>query len=216
MARDLRVEALGGGQGSRDAAAEHANLGAELLGDELQLLDRLLRRMHRNDRRRGQPVAELAEIVRGDDVEAADHRTARRLIGDARDAEPGGRVDDAEIDAQFVEPVIQHLRHHRGGAVAGVGRLPPPIALHPDAALLALVDRQPQRVGNEALLCEEAVGALVADRLAHLLGEYRGVFDPMTVAVDDRMGQLGTDFFRLPIAMRAHALLRRGSSLGLL
>ena len=61
QARDVGVDALGAaGIGRRDAAAEHADLGAELLGDEFELGDRLVRRVHRNDRGRGQPVAELA------------------------------------------------------------------------------------------------------------------------------------------------------------
>jgi len=42
----------------------------------------------------------------GDHVEAADHRAPGRVVGDARDAQPGGRVDDAEIDAELVEPVV--------------------------------------------------------------------------------------------------------------
>ncbi len=205
MARDLRIDALGRRQRPRDAAAEHADLGAELLRDVFELLDRLFRRVHRDDRRRGQPVAERAEIIGGDDVEAADHRAARRLVGDTRDAEPGGRVDDAEIDA------VQHARHHRGGAVARVGRLPPPIAFHPGAALFALLDRQRQRVGDAALRGDKAVRPLVADHLAHLLGENRRVFDPVAIAVNHRMADLLAGLFGLVIAMRAHAFLRRGS-----
>ena len=34
---------------------------------------------------------------------------------------------------------------------------------------------------------QEAVRRLVAGHLAHLLGEDRAVFDPMSVAIDDRM-----------------------------
>ena len=57
----------------RDAAAEHADLGAELLVRELEFGDGLVRREHRDHGRRRQPVAELGEIFRGDDVEAAHH-----------------------------------------------------------------------------------------------------------------------------------------------
>ena len=144
----LRIagEIGGGALGVRDrpahAAAEHADLRAELLGDELQFLDRLLRRVHRDDRGRGQLVGEVLEVVVGDDVEAADHRAAGRVVGDARDAEPGGRVDDAEIDAELVEPVVQHPGHHGRRAVAGVGRLPAPEPLHRDAAFGALLGGQ--------------------------------------------------------------------------
>src|SRR5262252_7984843 len=53
---------------------------------------------------------------------------------------------------------------------------------------------------------EQPVRRLVASRLAHLLGEYRPVFDPMAVAVDDRMGEPRTDLFGMPLFARAHAL----------
>ena len=195
-------------QRAADAAAEHADLRAQFLGHEFEFGDRLFGRVHRDHRRRRQPVAEPVEIFGRDDVEAADHRTPRLIIGDARDAEPGGRVDDAEIDPEFVEPVIEHARHHRGGAVAGVGRLPPPIALHRDAAALPLGDREPQCVGNAALRCEKPVGRLVAGNLAHPLGEDRRVFDPMPVAVDDGVAQPGTDLFGAH--MRAHSLSSDG------
>ncbi len=169
------------------ACAEHADLGAKLLGGELELGNRLIGRVHRDDRGRGQPIAELGEIIGSDDVEPAHDGPARLVVGDARDAEPAGRVDHAEIDADLVEPVVEHARHHRRGAVAGVGRLAAPIALHGDAALLAFGDRQAERVGCAPLAGEEAIGGLVTGCLAHFLGEDRGVFDPVAVSVDDGM-----------------------------
>ena len=92
-ASDFRVDALGAGQGPPDPAAKHPDLGAELLGDEFELFDRLVRGVHRDHRRRRQAVAEVAEIIGGDDIEAADHRTPGFVILDARDAQarPSGR-----------------------------------------------------------------------------------------------------------------------------
>src|SRR5205807_1259515 len=106
-AGDFGVDALGPRQWPPDPAAEHPDLGAELLGDEFELLDRLLGGVHRDHRRRGQAVAEVAEIIGSDDVEAADHGAPRLVILDAGYAEPGGRIDDAEIDPQLVEPVVE-------------------------------------------------------------------------------------------------------------
>src|ERR1700730_8602414 len=133
-AGDFGIDALGPWERPTDAAAEHPDLGAELFGDKLELLDRLLWGVHRDHRRRGQPVAEIAEIIGRDDVEAANHRAPGLVVLDARYAEPRGRIDDAEIDPQLVEAIVQHARHHRRGAVAGVGGLPSPITLHRDAA----------------------------------------------------------------------------------
>jgi hypothetical protein len=150
-AADRRVEILGHRYPARNAAAEHADLAAELLGAELQLGDRLLGREHRDHGGRRQPVRELGEVFVGDDVEAAHHGAPGLVVGNARDAEAGGGIDHAEIDAELVEPVVEHARHHRRGAIARVGRLARPVALHGDAALLALGDRQAERVGDAAL-----------------------------------------------------------------
>src|ERR1700693_5813636 len=91
-------------------ATEHADLGAELLGDEFELGDRLLRRMHRDDRRRGHPIAEILEIASRDDVVGADHRAPSRVVDDARQAQPGGRVDNREIGADLIEPLVEQMR----------------------------------------------------------------------------------------------------------
>jgi hypothetical protein len=192
-----------------DGAGEHADLGAELFGDEFELLDRLLRRVHRDHRGRGHPVAELTEIIGGDDVEAADHCTPCLVIVDAGYAEPRSRVDHGEIEPQLVEPVIEHARHHRGSAVTGVGSLAPPEALHRDAATASLGDRQRERFGDAMHVPQQPVRPLVTDGLAHLLGEHRPVFDPMAVAIDNRVAEPGTNLIGMVFLACAHALLRK-------
>jgi len=88
IAGEIGGGALGVRNRPAHAAAEHADLCAQLFGDERQFLDRLGRRVHRDHRGRGQLVAEVLEVLVGDDVEAADHRAPRRVVGDARDTEP--------------------------------------------------------------------------------------------------------------------------------
>ena len=51
---------------------------------------------------------------------------------------------------------------------------------------------------------------MIAADLAHLFAEHRIVFDPMAVAVDDRVVDFRTDL--LGGHMRAHDLLRKGGS----
>src|SRR5262249_39082363 len=55
--------------GPRHRAREHRDLGAELLDAKLELLHRLVRRVARDRGGRRHAVAELLEVVRGDDVE---------------------------------------------------------------------------------------------------------------------------------------------------
>ena len=184
-----------GHERARHAAAEHADLRAELLGDEFEFGDRLLGVVHRDDRGRGQPVAEPVEIIGRDDVVGADHRAPGLVVLDARQAQPGGRIDDREIDADLVEPLVEHLRHHRRGAVERVLGLAVPE-----------IRAARRRAGARSAGCslsasvvdlqrgEEPVGRLVAAGLAHLFAEDRGVFEPMSVAVDDRVRQVRADF----------------------
>src|SRR5688500_20196848 len=94
--------------------------------------------MNRDDGNRRRTVLESLEEIEGDDVEAADHRAACRIVGDAWDAQSGGGVDDAVIQAELVKPVVEKARHHCGRTIERVGRLPAPAAFHADASLRAL------------------------------------------------------------------------------
>src|SRR5689334_7575568 len=65
-------------------AAEHRDLVAELLDRVVELLDGLLRGVHRDDRRGGHAVGEGPEIFRGGNVVGAASGAARLAIADAR------------------------------------------------------------------------------------------------------------------------------------
>jgi hypothetical protein len=134
--------------------------------------------------------------------------TARR--DDTRQAQSGGRVDDREIGADLVEPLVEQMRHHRRGAVEGVPRLPRPKARHGDPAAAALLDTQLECIARRRHGSEEPVGRLVAADLAHLLAEHRIVLDPVPVAVDDRMVELGLDLRGAKVGVTAHGFLRDG------
>src|SRR5262245_13479052 len=209
IAGDVGGGVLGARNRPAHAAAEHTDLRTELLGDERQFLDRLFRCVHRDHRYRDEPVAEVLEVLVGDDVEAADHRAPRRVVGDARNAEPRGRVDDAEIDAELFKPVVQHPGHHGRRAVARVGRLPAPEPLHRDTAFGALGEGQAERIRNAPLRLQEPVGAEVAGDLADLLGKDGRVLDPVSVAVDDGVREALSNF--LGRCVRAHPAPPRNS-----
>jgi len=178
-----------------------------LLGDEFELLDRLVGGVHRDDCRRGQPVAEAAEIIGRNDVVGADYGAPGRVVLDARKAQSGGRVDDDKVEAQFVEAVVQQLRHHRGGAVERVFRLARPKGLLTDALVAAFGDRHREVLAGQAHRLQKPLRGKVAADLAHPVAEHRIVFDPMPVAIDDRMVDFGPDL--LGGHVRAHDLLQR-------
>jgi len=62
---------------------------------------------HRDDRRRGQPVAEALEIIGRDDVVGADHGAPGRVVLNAGEAQPGRGVDDDKVEAELVEPMAR-------------------------------------------------------------------------------------------------------------
>jgi len=70
----------------REAAAEHPDFRAELFRGEFQLRDRFLGMVHRNYRRRSQPVGEFFEILRRNDIVRPDHRASRFVVRDPRQA----------------------------------------------------------------------------------------------------------------------------------
>jgi len=166
--------------------------------------------VHRDDRSRGQPVAETLKVIGRDDVVGADHGAPRRVIGYARKAQPGGRVDDREIETDLVEAIVEQPRHHRGGAVECVFRLASPEGLLGDALVPPFGDRQRQRLAGRRHCLQKAVCRQIAADFAHLFAEHRIVFDPMPVAVDDRVVDFRTDL--LGGHMRAHDLLRKNGA----
>ena len=178
-----------------------------MLRDEFELGNRFLGGVHRDDRRRRQPVAETTEVIGRDDVVGADHGAPRRVVLDARQAQPRGRVDDHKVEAQLVEAVVEQLWHHRSGAVERIFRLARPEGLLADALVAAFGDRHRQNLARCPHSLQKAVPGEVAADLAHLVAEHRIVLDPMAIAIDDRMVDFRPDLFRGQ--MRAHDLLRR-------
>ena len=165
--------------------------------------------MHRDDRRRGQPIAEALEITGRDDVVGADHRAPRLVILDARQSQPGRRIDHGKVGADLVKALIEQLRHHRGRTVERVFALPVPEIGLRNTPLGPLGRGHLQPLAGTPWR-KKAVGRLVAADLAHLLGEDRWKLDPMAVTVDDRMLDLGVDLRGAQMTVAAHGVLPKG------
>jgi hypothetical protein len=65
----------------------------------------------------------------------ADRSATRLVVLNARQAQPGRRVDHGEIGADLIEALVEQLRHHRGGAVERVFALAVPEIRLRDAPL---------------------------------------------------------------------------------
>jgi hypothetical protein len=174
-------------------AAEHRDLVAELLDGVVELLDRLLRRVHGDDRRRGHTIGKGAEIFGRDDIVGAASGAARLAIADARHPQTAGRIDDCEIEPDLVEALIEEPRKNRSREVARIlGRMGPERLLA-DTAPPPLLDRHRQHAARAAADRAPAAHRGLAADLAQLLGEDGPVFDPVAVGVDNRVVEAGFD-----------------------
>ena len=174
-------------------ATQHRDLVAELLDRVFDLLDRLLRGVHRDDRRRGHAVGKGAEIFGGDDVVGAAGGAARLAVADARHAQTARRIDDCEIEPDLVEALIEESRKDRSREVARVLGGMRPERLLADTAAPPLLDRHRQHAARAAADRAPAAHRGLAADLAELLGEDGPVFDPVAVGVDNRMIETGFD-----------------------
>ena len=130
-----------GGNGPAHEAADHDHLVAELFGGELDLLDRLLRRVHGDDGGGDDSILEPAELVgREHVVGAADGATLPGVLH-AVIAKARRRVHDAEVDAEIVQALVHEARQHRGGPVEHVLARRAPERLLADPAPAALGQR---------------------------------------------------------------------------
>ena len=188
-----RVRLLLGDGGHRPAheAAEHHHLVAELARRVVQLLDRLRGRVHRDDRGRHDPVRVLAELVGGEHVVGAADRAAQPRVLHTMEREPGGRIHDAQVDAELVQPLVHEPWHHRGRAIEHVfaRRGPERFLAHPAPAPLG--ERHLERVGDALGGGVEAFDRGRAADAAELLLHDGPVFDPVAVGVDDRVVEAG-------------------------
>src|SRR5579863_1050285 len=182
--------------GPADDAAGHDRLQAERL-DVLQLRERLGGRMHRDGGGGREAVGELTKNVRDIHIEAATGRLPHLGVADRIEAETGRRVEHGEIDAEFVEAMVEQLRQHRSGAIARVpGRKRPPGLL--GAALVA-----PLRIAHRDNLRDhvvarlEAVGRFVARDFSDVVENHRLVFDPVPVRIDYRMAEPRAQLLRV-------------------
>ena len=169
--------------------ADHDDLEAELRGRELQLFDRLLGRIHRDDRGGDDAIAIGTELIRGEHVVRPADRAAHARVLQAMVREPGGRIDDRDVDAEIVQPLVHQPREHRGRTVEHVFARRRPEALHAGAAPSTLLERHLQRVRDPRRRQGEPFDRGLTGDLAELLAHHRQVLEPVAVRVHDGMMQ---------------------------
>ena len=158
--RGLRVLLDERGDGAADQAAHHHDPIAELARRELELLDRLLGRVHRDDGRGNEAIAVRAELVHREHVVGAAEGAPQLVRRQAVVAEPGGRIDHGEVEPEVVQALVEEARHHRGRAVQRVLGRQEPERLLPDPAAAALGHGHASELGMRALASASASTAV--------------------------------------------------------
>ena len=178
-------------------------------GRVLELVDRLVGGVHGDLGDGEQPVGELGEHAGVEPVERPARAAAVALVVEVAEQEPEARVDDADVDAELVEPLVQEAGEHGGGAVDG--------ELHPAVAPRSACDAPVGALlGGEAVPVDdrtEGARGAAQHRLAveahalldQLPGQGREELDGVTVDVDHRVVELAP---HLGGTQSAHRLAR--------
>ncbi len=144
-------------------------------------------------RHRDQPVGVGGVLLGQVGVERGRHGLAQLGIADVDGDEAVGRVQDGDVEAELIEPVVEQAREHRGRPVEGVaGGDAPPRGLDDAMAPAQLVAdslERPTAVDDGV----EALRQRLAGQLDQQVPDEGKELDQVSVAVDDRVVQLGPD-----------------------
>ena len=76
--------------------------------------------MHRNGGDGGEAIGQGREHLGIGPVEGAAQTPSVALVGCVEEDESDARIDDAEVEAEFVEPLVEQSREQRRGQVDGL------------------------------------------------------------------------------------------------
>src|SRR5262249_41026281 len=119
-------------------------------------------------------------------------------------AEPGGGIDDAEIEAEVVQALVHEAREHGRRPIERVLRRQEPERLLADPAAPALGHGHVERVRDPLAREIERLHRRVPPDAAKLLAHERGELRPVPVGVDDRMLQAGVELPGLGLCAGDH------------
>ena len=181
------------GNRAGDGPAQHDRPKTEIDHGVLELGQRLLRCERGDARYRDQPVGVGGVLLGQVGVERGRHGLAQLGIADVDGDEAVGRVQDGDVEAELVEPLVEQAREHRSRPVEGVTRGDAPPRGLDDAKAPAhlFVDslERPTAVDDGV----EALRHRFAGQVDQQVPDEGKEFDQVSVAVDDRVVQLRPD-----------------------
>ena len=173
-----------------DQATQHDDFQAQLRDCIFQLGNGLVRGVHGNHPRGRQPIRIFAKIISAKGIERAAGGLALLRIRNQRKAQAGGGVHHTKVEAKFVQPFIQELRHDGGGPVARIPGRERPKRLLSGPIGPALGHRHGQFFLNQLGEKRESFDGLIATDFSHFLPDQGAKFQPVSIRVDDGMIEL--------------------------
>ena len=159
----------------------------------LEFLHRLLRRERRDARHGDEPVSVRGVLLSQVDVERGRHCLAQLVVAEVNGDEPVGGVQDGDVETELIEALVEQSREHGGGPVEGIaGGDAPPGRLNDAVALAHLVAHSLERLSamHDGV---EALRHRLAGQIDHQVPNEGKELDQVSVTVDDRMVELGSD-----------------------
>ena len=179
-------------------ARDHRRFEAQLFDGELELGGPLFGRVRRNCGGRGEAVFHIAEDVRHHGVLGAAAGLTQLVVQFVDQKESIGRIDDTEVESEFVKPLAQQLGKHRRGPIFGVpgGKGPERRTLQAIVLQLLFAERVPHGFTARAHALGVPRRQVGTGDLFEEIEENRHVLDHVAVTVDDRMVEPGANLSR--------------------
>ena len=150
--------------------------------------DRLVGRVHRDQRGDGEPIAVRLVLLGHELVVQAADGDALLLVVDLQQRDPHRRVQHREVDAGLAEALVVPLRRRHRGVVLGGRRHVPRVG--EDAAFTALLHRE---IFDRPVTLQHALEQPTVPVVPDVVEEHRHELDDVTVAVEHRVSELLAD-----------------------
>jgi len=201
--------------GAANRMAQHHRLQTECAYGVFQLFDCFRGRVHRDDGGGRDPVGVGAILVGDVAIEGTAGSAAQFFIFDRADEQAGGRIENREVEAKLVEPLVKQPRQDRGSAVERVLAGNDPEGFLRDAGLAPLGGSHAQRIADPVIGPLHRIGDPLSANFLEILENRWAELYVVSVGIDYGIAELFADRPGRFIWMHERTSLKRPTAVGL-